>query len=95
MSNLDQKHPQEKRDRALVDRLLKAEPNELNLVELARLRIRYHNFPGARDIQQNLDVILQQWQLDEEELYAKTRQIHAEGKVYRQNVKGQDQQDWS
>ncbi len=95
MSNLDQKHPQEKRDRALVDSLLQAEPTDLNLVELARLRIRYHNFPGARDIQQNLDVVLQRWQLNQAELFAKTRQIHAEGKVYRQKVAGQDQQDWS
>ena len=95
MSNLDQKHPQEKRDRALVDSLLQAEPTDLNLVELARLRIRYHNFPGARDIQQNLDVVLQRWQLNQAELFAKTRQIHAEGKVYRQKIAGQDQQDWS
>ena len=95
MSNLDQKHPQEKRDRAIVDRLLEAEPSEINLVELARLRIRYHKFPGARDIQQDLDLVLQQWQLEEEQLYAKTRQIHATGKVYRQQVKGQDEQDWS
>ena len=95
MNNLDQKHPQEKRDRAIVERLLIAEPSEINLVELARLCIRYHNFPGARDIQQNLDVVLQQWQLEEEQLFAKTRQIHATGKVYRQQVKGQDEQDWS
>ena len=95
MSNLDQKHPQEKRDRAIVDRLLEAEPSEINLVELARLRIRYQNFPGARDIQQDLDLVLQQWQLEEEQLYEKTRQIHAIGKVYRQQVKGQDKQDWS
>ena len=95
MSNLEQKHPQEKRDRAIVDSLLDAEPTEINLVELARLRIRYHNFPGARDIQKDLDLVLQQWQLDEEQLYAKTRQIHALGQVYRQKVEGQDEQDWS
>jgi len=95
VTNLDQKHPQEKRDRSLVDSLLNAKPTEINLVELARLRIRYHNFPGARDIQKDLDLVLQQWQLDEEQLYAKTRQIHALGQVYRQKVEGQDEQDWS
>lgn len=94
-NNLDQTHPQAKRDRAIVDRLLQAEPSEINLVELARLRIRYHNFPGARDTQRDLDLILQKWQLDQEQLYAKTRQIHATGKVYRQKVAGQEQQDWS
>lgn len=95
MTNLDQTHPQAKRDRAIVDRLLQSEPSEINLVELARLHIRYHNFPGARDIQKDLDLVLQQWQLEEEQLYEKTRLIHATGKVYRRQVKGQDEQDWS
>lgn len=94
MSNLDQTHPQAKSDRAVVDRLLEAEPNDINLVELARLRIRYHNFPGARDIQKDLDLVLQQWQLDEEDLFAKTRQIHTQGNVYRRSVDG-EKQDWS
>lgn len=95
MSNLDQTHPQAKRDRAIVDRLIKGEPNEINLVELARLRIRYHNFPGARDIQKDLDLVLQQWQLEENQLFAKTRQIHSQGNIYRRQVEGQDKQDWS
>ncbi|MGK7952145.1 MAG: DUF3288 family protein [Xenococcaceae cyanobacterium] len=95
MSNLDQTHPQAKSDRLIVDRLLEAEPSEINLVELARLRIRYHNFPGARDIQQDLDLILQKWQLEEDRLFAKTRQIHSQGNIYRRQIDGQDKQDWS
>lgn len=91
--NQDQKHPQEKSDRQIVNRLLQESPTDLNLVELARLRIRYHNFPGARDIQRDLELILKQWQLSEAQLYAQTRQIHESGQVYRRQ--GQDQQDWS
>jgi hypothetical protein len=95
MSNQDQIHPRAKSDRVVLDNLLNAEPNDYNLVELARLRIRYHNFPGAREIQKDLDRVLQQWQLTETELYDKTRQIHALGQVYRRRVKDKDQQDWT
>lgn len=94
MSNLDQKHPQETKDRLILDDLLTGEPSDRNLVELARLIIRYRNFPGAREIQRDLEVVLHNWQLSEAELYAKTRQIHASGKIYRTTATG-EQQDWS
>ncbi|MGV2827216.1 DUF3288 family protein [Myxosarcina sp. GI1(2024)] len=91
---LEQQHPQEKRDRFTVDELLRGEPSDRNLVELGRLIIRYRNFPGAREIQRDLKTVLNNWQLDEEELYSKTRQIHALGNVYRQTSMG-EQQDWT
>ncbi|MGF1481128.1 MAG: DUF3288 family protein [Cyanophyceae cyanobacterium] len=93
-NNQDQKHPQEKSDRATVNRLLQSSPDEISLVELARLRIRYRNFPGARDIQRDLDLTLKQWQLTEAQLFAQTRQIHALGEVYRRKGR-EEQQDWS
>ena len=94
--NIDQKHPQNKKDRLSVDTLLKvqSEPSDRELVELARLIIRYRNFPGARDIQRDLKVVLDNWQLTEEELYSKTRAIHALGTVYRRTATG-EQQDWT
>ena len=94
--NLDQNHPQNKKDRLTVDQLLKthSDPNERELVELARLIIRYRNFPGARDIQRDLQVALDNWKLTEEELYAKTRVIHAGGMVYRRTATGEEQ-DWT
>lgn len=102
--NIEQKHPQNRRDRATVDSLLKvnsksedginAQPSDRDLVELARLIIRYRDFPGARDIQQDLQVVLDNWGLDEEKLYSKTRAIHAEGIVYRRTPTG-EQQDWT
>ncbi len=95
MSNLDQKHPQEKFDRAIVDSLLQEQPSDRNLAELGRLIIRYRNFPGARDIQQDLALVLERWQLTEEELYAKTRVLHAQGNVYRRQSQGDGRQDWT
>lgn len=95
MSNLDQKHPQEKRDRAIVDSLLQEPPSDRNLAELGRLIIRYRNFPGARDIQRDLEIVLNNWQLTEAELYAQTREIHAQGKVYRRQTKDDGRQDWT
>ena len=91
----DQKHPQENRDRFIVNRLLAGEASDYNLVELARLCIRYKHFPGAREIQDNLAKVMANWQLTEEELFAKTRQIHAISKVYQKGHSGNDQEDWS
>lgn len=89
----DQQHPLWNTDRQLVSSLLGAEPTDLHLAELARLRVRYQGFPGARDIQTDLDKILKRWQLTEAQLFEKTRQIHAEAQVYRGRTSKRD--DWS
>ncbi|NEP14513.1 MAG: DUF3288 family protein, partial [Symploca sp. SIO2C1] len=93
--NKDQQHPQEKRDREIVERLLREPPNDYNRAELARLRIRYAGFPGAREIQSNLDLILNKWQLTEEELFEVTRQLHAEGRAYQRGNNSANQEDWT
>ena len=85
----------ERRDRATIDNLLQEEPSDRNLAELGRLIIRYRNFPGAREIQRDLGIILNNWRLTEEELYTKTRAIHAQGTVYRRQSKGDGRQDWT
>ena len=90
----DQQHPQEKKDQEVVHALLQKEANPQSLAELARLRIRYHNFPGARQIQRDLDLLLQKWELTEEQLFEQTRRFHDTRQVY-QHIKGQDAQDWS
>jgi hypothetical protein len=92
--NKDQQHPQEKRDREIVERLSQGEPTEYNQAELARLRIRYCGFPGARELQQKLDAVLQRWQLTEEQLFEVTRQLHQVGQVYKRGG-SQGQDDWS
>ncbi len=89
----DQQHPLWSRDRQLADMLLNGEPTELNLAELARLKMRYQGFPGARDIQTDLNKTLARWGLTEPELFAKTRQIHATMQVYK--GRANKQEDWS
>ncbi|MGD1857926.1 MAG: DUF3288 family protein [Leptolyngbyaceae cyanobacterium] len=86
-------HPQYKADRDVVTNLLNGEPTDFNLIELARLRIRYDGFPGARDIQQDLDKALTNWSLSEDELMTKTRDIHQQEMLYKaQRTK---KEDWS
>lgn len=92
----DQQHPLEKTDLARAEELVKtSQPKPEDLVDLARLRIRYQNFPGAKKVQFNLDRALQKWQLTEDELFLKTRQLHEEGKVYRKRKNSDGQEDWS
>lgn len=88
-----QTHPQWSRDRATLDSILQGEATDLNLVEAARLRIRYNGFPGAADIQRDLNKLLERWDLSEADLFAKTRVIHDQARVYR--GEGNDQEDWS
>jgi hypothetical protein len=92
-SQKDQQHPLYTDDRQIVNTLLAAQPTDYNLAELARLRIRYQGFPGARDIQSDLDRILKQWELTEEQLFEKTRQIHQTAQVYR--TRTSHREDWS
>ncbi|MEB3312972.1 MAG: DUF3288 family protein [Cyanobacteriota bacterium] len=89
----DQQHPQYKDDRQLVNQLLMGEANDYHLAELARLMIRYDGFPGARDIQSDLQKALARWHLTEAELFAKTRAIHQQGEVYKGLGRGRE--DWS
>ena len=95
IENKDQIHPREKKDQEIVERLLQESPNDNNLAEVARLRIRYGGFPGARNIQRNLDIVLQRWKLTEEGLFELTRQIHAEGRGYKRNSNGEVEEDWT
>lgn len=75
-----QVHPLEQRDRPTVDRLLAAPaPTEADLVDCARLLLRYQGFPGATALQSDLQLALARWTLSREELFAATRAIWASG----------------
>ncbi|MCJ2541539.1 DUF3288 family protein [Thermostichus vulcanus] len=93
----EQQHPQYATDRDLLNQLLEqaqAQPrSDWVLAEVARLRIRYQGFPGARDLQRDLDQILQQWGMSEEELFVQTRAIHERGQVYDRSFSKRD--DWA
>lgn len=93
MTNQEQKHPQYHRDRKAVNSLKEGDPNDYNLAELARLLIRYRGFPGASDIKEDLQKILQRWGMNEEQLYENTRNIHQKGQVYK--TKASDSEDWA
>ncbi|WP_055074848.1 DUF3288 family protein [Pseudanabaena sp. 'Roaring Creek'] len=90
----DQRHPQYTKDRQIVNELLaQSRQSNRDYADLGRLIVRYKGFVGARDIQTDLLKILNNWQLTEEELFVKTRAIHAVGKVYMAQDEGQD--DWA
>jgi hypothetical protein len=89
----DQKHPQYSKDRQTLNQLMAGDDSDFNLVELARLMIRYEGFPGARDIQTDLKKTLQKWKLTEDQLFEKTRGIHQRGDVYKGLGRGRE--DWS
>lgn len=89
----EQQHPQWAADRRIVDALLTGQATDFNLAELARLRIRYRGFPGAKDIQRDLDTVLAQWQLTEDQLFERTRLLHQNQQIYQ--TKESRQEDWS
>jgi hypothetical protein len=90
----DQRHPQYMGDRQIVTDLIGTkQPSDRNLADLARLCIRYRGFQGARDIQADLLEVLKRWQLSQEDLFAKTREIHATTKVFATHNDGRD--DWA
>lgn len=76
----DQTHPLYALDRDLVDGLLACtQPGDAQLVDAARLLMRYEGFPGARDIGDDLAKLLRLWGLDRERLHERTRVIWAAG----------------
>ena len=80
MDENQQVHPLYATDRDLADRLLAVEaPSDADLVELARLLMRYGGFPGALDLQEDLQKALRLWGLSLEQLHQRTRAIWAGG----------------
>jgi hypothetical protein len=76
----EQSHPLHALDRDVVDGLLAAStPAEAHLVDAARLLMRYQGFPGAHDLQQDLDKVLRLWGLSRDELHRRTRAIWSSG----------------
>ena len=75
-----QNHPLYESDRELLNRLIaKNYPGEEDLIDLARLFMRYEDFPGAKDIQMDMVKILKLWGITKDELNSSTRKIWAKG----------------
>ncbi|MFN9870812.1 MAG: DUF3288 family protein [Cyanobacteriota bacterium] len=76
----EQSHPLHAGDREVVNRLLAAqEPADADLVDAARLLMRYDTFPGAADLRDDLARVLRLWGVDRDSLQERTRAIWARG----------------
>ena len=86
----EQQHPLYASDRELVNALLATEqPGDAQLVDLGRLLMRYAGFPGALDLQDDLEKTLRLWGLNRDQLHQRCRAIWAGG--YRPGADVQDQ----
>ena len=75
MSN-EQTHPLHTTDKTIIDSLItKEEPEELDFINLARLINRYSNFPGEFEIKNDIEKILNFWNISKNELFSKTKVI--------------------
>ena len=75
MSN-EQTHPLHATDKNIIDSLItKEKPEDLDLVNLARLINRYTNFPGEIEIKNDIEKILKFWNITKNELFSKTKDI--------------------
>tara|TARA_Y100001968_G_C18739838_1_gene428439 strand:- start:6 stop:317 length:312 start_codon:yes stop_codon:yes gene_type:complete len=75
-----QNHPLYSTDRENLDRLCGIDsPASIDLVELARLLIRYQDFKGADDLNSDMEKLLKKWNINREKLEQITRKIWSEG----------------
>ena len=75
MSN-EQTHPLHATDKKIIDSLITIEkPEELDLINLARLTNRYNNFPGEFEIKNDIEKILKFWKMTKNELFSITKKI--------------------
>ena len=78
--NEAQSHPLYSTDREKIDRLCSIDsPESIDLVELARLLIRYQDFKGAEDLNSDMEKLLKKWSINRNKLDAITRKIWSEG----------------
>lgn len=86
-------HPLDHIDRPIIERLLSSEwPDDEDLVNLARLRMRHRSSRIAPDLAKALDRVLEQWKLSEAELFSRTRTIWSQP-GWRPSAPGQESSD--
>tara|TARA_Y100000816_G_scaffold256953_1_gene210802 strand:+ start:348 stop:644 length:297 start_codon:yes stop_codon:yes gene_type:complete len=75
MSNV-QSHPLHSTDKKIIDSLItKENPEDFDLINLARLINRYDNFPGEDEIKEDLTKILKFWNITRDNLFFKTKKL--------------------
>ncbi len=73
-------HPLYPTDREHIDRLsVQNPPEDIDLVDLSRIIIRYQDFEGADDLKVDMQKIMKKWNLNRDELEIKTREIWSNG----------------
>ena len=75
MSN-KQTHPLHSTDKKIVDSLIaKEKPDDLDLINLARLINRYDNFPGEIEMKEDIEKTLKFWNLTRDNLFSMTKNL--------------------
>ena len=75
MSN-EQTHPLHETDKNIIDFLITNEkPEDIDFINLARLIIRYNEFPGETEIKNDIEKILKFWKISKNDLFSKTKKI--------------------
>lgn len=86
-------HPLDHIDRPIIERMLRSQwPDDEDLVNLARLRMRHRSSRIAPDLARALDRVLAQWELTEDELFRRTRAIWDQP-GWRPSAPGQESSD--
>ena len=75
MSN-EQTHPLHATDKKIIDSLItKENPEDFELINLARLINRYDNFPGEFELKADIEKILKFWKIKKDDLFLMTREL--------------------
>tara|TARA_S200000501_G_C20555953_1_gene626607 strand:- start:384 stop:680 length:297 start_codon:yes stop_codon:yes gene_type:complete len=75
MSN-EQTHPLHATDKKIIDSLItKDRPEDLDLINLARLINRYDNFPGENEIKEDIKKTLKFWNITKDILFSMTEKL--------------------
>ena len=75
MSN-EQTHPLHATDKKIIDSLITKEiPEDFDIVNLARLIIRYDNFPGEIELKEDIEKILKFWKLTKDNLFQMSKKL--------------------
>ena len=75
MSN-EQTHPLHDADKKIIDTLITKEtPEDIDLINLARLIIRYDNFPGENELKVDMEKILKFWKITKDNLFSMTKKL--------------------
>ena len=72
--NNEQTHPLHSTDQKIIDSLIaKDNPEDFDLINLARLINRYDDFPGERELKEDIEKVLKFWKLTRSNLFLKTK----------------------